>query len=150
MLRKIKIYFEQFISIKTSSPEDTQHALNLAVAAIMIEMVGIDNQIDSAELNQLNGVLMQQLNLKESEVLELNQLAQQELSNSTDYHQFTSLINAHFEPAQKRDIIESLWKIAFSDGKIDSHEEHFLRKIADLLFIPHSEFIQAKLKLISG
>lgn len=148
MLKKITLFFEQFISIETTSPEDEKHALNLAVAAIMIEMVGIDEQVEQSELAQLNHVLMSQLGLGESEVKKLSQLAQQELSNSIDYHQFTRLINSHFDMDKKYLIIESLWKIAYSDGRVDSHEEHFLRKISDLLFIPHSQFIKAKLKVL--
>ena len=148
MLNKIKLYFEQFISIETTSPEDEKHVLNLAVAAIMIEMIGIDNQVDHTELESLNKALMKQLKLDINEVRELNQLAQQELSSSTDYHQFTSLINSQFELTKKCEIIEGLWSLAYADGKIDSHEEHFLRKISELLHIPHSQFIKAKLNVI--
>jgi uncharacterized tellurite resistance protein B-like protein len=148
MLAKIKLYFEQFISIESTSPEDEKHALNLAIAAIMIEMIGIDNRVDKTEVESLNKTLMKQLKLDTNEVNELNQLAQQELSSSTDYHQFTSLINSHFELSKKCEIIEALWHLAYADRKIDSHEEHYLRKISELLHVPHSEFIKAKLKVI--
>jgi uncharacterized tellurite resistance protein B-like protein len=148
MLAKIKVYFEQFISIQTHSPEEESHALNLAVAAIMIEMIGIDNQVDQAEIESLNTALKNHLKIEENEVNQLRQLAQQSLSTSTDYHQFTSLINSHFELAKKYQIIEALWQLAYADGRIDSHEEHFLRKIAELLHVPHSQFIKAKLSVI--
>jgi uncharacterized tellurite resistance protein B-like protein len=148
MLTKIKLYFEQFICIETRSPEEEEHALNLAVAAIMIEMIGIDNQVDQSEIDSLNNTLVQQLKIDIDEVSQLSQLAQQELSNSTDYHQFTSLINSHFELTKKCQIIQALWQLAYADGEIDSHEEHFLRKISELLHIPHSQFIKAKLKVV--
>jgi len=148
MLNKIKSYFEQFISIETVSPEQEKHALNLAVAAIMLEMVQMDNTVKLSELARLDQVLIKQLEIEPTELEELNKLAKQELTNSVDYHQFTSLINEHFAMDKKCEVIQSLWQIAYADGKVDSHEEHFLRKISDLLFLPHSEFIKAKLRVI--
>lgn len=148
MLNKIKSYFDQFINQPAESEEAQAHALNLAVASIMLEMTAIDDQVTSAEIEQLNLTLEEQLGLSKSEISDLNHLARRELNNSVDYHQFTSLINRHFDMTKKCDIVEHLWKIAYADGKVDSHEEHFLRKIADLLFVPHSQFIKAKLRVL--
>ncbi len=38
-----------------------------------------------------------------------------------------------------------LWKVAYADGELASIEEHIIRKIADLLHLRHSEYIQTKL-----
>ena len=149
MLNKIKSYFESFINQPTESIEEQTHAINLAVAAIMLEMVSMDEQITASEIKQLNNTLEKQLKLSTSEITELNRLARQELNNSVDYHQFTSLINSQFEMNKKIEIIEHLWKVAYADGKVNSHEEHFLRKISDLLFVPHSEFIKTKLRVLA-
>ena len=35
----------------------------------------------------------------------------------------------------------AIWKIAFIDGVVDMHEEYLVRKIADLLHVPHTAFI---------
>jgi uncharacterized tellurite resistance protein B-like protein len=42
------------------------------------------------------------------------------------------------------EIIERLWQIAFADNHLDKHEEHLVRKVADLLHVPHRDFIAAK------
>lgn len=148
MLRKIQLYFKQFVIVETVSPEQEKHALNLAVAAIMLEMVAMDNHIKQEEIDRLHHVLKEQLDIDDDEISQLGELARQELNDSTDYYQFTSLINDHFDLPQKCKIIENLWHIAIADGKIDSYEEHYLRKIADLLFVPHSQFIKAKLRVL--
>jgi uncharacterized tellurite resistance protein B-like protein len=41
-------------------------------------------------------------------------------------------------------VIELLWRVALSDVHIDKYEEGLIRKVADLLFVPHVDFIQAK------
>ncbi|TQV75123.1 TerB family tellurite resistance protein [Aliikangiella marina] len=147
MLKKISVFFERFILVEEETV-DPQHALNLAIAAILIEMGRIDNQFDESERAKLNTILNQQYGISDDEISELTSLAEEELSDAVDYYQFTSLINQNFGRTEKVAMIEQLWNIAYSDGKIDSHEEHFLRKIADLLFVPHSEFIKAKLRIV--
>jgi len=67
----------------------------------------------------------------------------------TDYFQFTSLINKECSLEQKVRLIESLWKIAFIDGALDMNEEYLVRKIADLLHVPHIDFIMAKNRVAS-
>ena len=147
MLKKISVFFEQFILVEQETV-DPQHALNLAVAALLIEMGRMDNQFADEERSKLNQILNQQYGITEQEINQLTQLAEEELKDAVDYYQFTSLINQNFGREEKVAMIEQLWKIAYSDGKVDSHEEHYLRKIADLLFVPHSEFIKAKLRII--
>ncbi len=74
----------------------------------------------------------------------LVRLAEEELDGTVSYFEFTRLINEQFTMRQKAHIVELLWKVAFSDAKIDKYEEHYVRKIADLLYVPHREFIAAK------
>jgi uncharacterized tellurite resistance protein B-like protein len=38
-----------------------------------------------------------------------------------------------------------MWQVAYADGVISAHENHLMRKIADLLYIPHSDYITAKM-----
>jgi uncharacterized tellurite resistance protein B-like protein len=37
-----------------------------------------------------------------------------------------------------------LWQLAYADQTIDKFEEHLIRKLAELLHVPHKHFIQAK------
>jgi len=46
-------------------------------------------------------------------------------------------------------IVELLWKVAFADAVLDKYEEYFVRKIADLLYVSHKDYIQAKHKAAS-
>lgn len=147
MLKKITAFFEKHINY-TESETDNTHALNLATAALLIEMINIDNKVTTEEEEKLQDLLVSKYQLSSSEIAEITNLAKEELKDATDYYQFTQLINKRFEQAQKIQMIEYLWQLAFADGHIDSFEEHYLRKIAELLFVPHSEFIKAKLRVI--
>ena len=71
-------------------------------------------------------------------------LAEQEAHGANGYYQFTSLINKHCDQAQKVQIIENLWHVAMIDGHLDAHELHLMRKLADLLYIGHADYVAAK------
>ena len=61
-----------------------------------------------------------------------------------DFHQFTSLLNEHFSLEQKCKLIEYMWLIALSDGNLDAYEDQFIRKVADLMYLRHSELLSAR------
>lgn len=146
MLAKITLFFESFI-LEESPQASPQQRLNLAVAALMVEMLHADGEVTEQEQQRLQKILVGRYQLSQTQFNELTQLANDELEQATDYYQFTSLINENFDRIQRNKMIEQLWEIAFADGEVDSLEEHYLRKIADLLFVPHSEFIKAKLRV---
>ena len=75
---------------------------------------------------------------------ELLKLAETEHTESTDYFQFTRLINDHYDAKQKIELVEDLWRVAFSDGELDKYEEHVIRRLADLIHVSHKDFIAAK------
>jgi uncharacterized tellurite resistance protein B-like protein len=77
-------------------------------------------------------------------VAELLRCAERERADSTDYYQFTSLINGEYDGARKAELIELMWRIAYADDALHRYEEHLIRKIAELLYVPHSAFIAAK------
>ena len=41
--------------------------------------------------------------------------------------------------------MKALWEVAAEDGNIDKYEEHVIRKISELIYLPHKDFIRAKL-----
>jgi uncharacterized tellurite resistance protein B-like protein len=40
-----------------------------------------------------------------------------------------------------------MWRVAFADRRLDKYEEAQIRKIADLLYVPHKDFIRTKLRV---
>lgn len=146
MLQSIKRFFEQLAPKNEQTEQQKQHALHLAVSVLLVEMTRMDGQVCEQEKRHLNEVLDQQFQLSTQEKQELTDLASETLNDATDYYQFTSVINEHFEHPQKVQMIEQLWQVAFVDGKLDAHEEHYLRKIHSLLHVSHSDFMKTKHK----
>jgi uncharacterized tellurite resistance protein B-like protein len=143
MFNQIKLFFERHLAL--SSPEDTlEQKLQLATAALFLEMMSMDDNVDPKEQEIILSLIQQNFSLTAEQATSLIELAEQQRRLATDYFQFTSLINKEYSLEQKVRLIESLWKIAFIDGVLDMNEEYLVRKIADLLHVSHTAFILAK------
>lgn len=142
MLSEIKAFFEK--SMSADAEGDLDHKLQLATAALLIEMTKQDDQIDSVEVDTVKQVLVTHFDLTVSECEDLFALAEKEAADAVGYYQFTSLIAKQWTQTQKVQIIEFLWCVAYADQKLDALEEHMVRKISDLIYVSHKDFIQAK------
>jgi uncharacterized tellurite resistance protein B-like protein len=148
MLKAIKQFFDQNISPDVQV--DNDHRLKLATAALLIEMMKQDGETKDEEIEALNNALQTKFALSEKETHELIELASEEARQAVDFYQFTNLIHTHFSMEKKIKILEYLWTIAYADNHLDAHEEHMIRRIAELLYVPHKDFIKAKHKVLEN
>jgi len=147
MLTQIKHFFQSQLSDNVQPTSgNNQHQLNLACAALLIEVATIDNQFDQAELDTLSKQLVEQFNITQQACNELIALAKQEHKDATSTYQFTQLINNGFNEEQKFLLIRGMWLVAYADGNLDKYEEHIIRKVADLIHVSHAQFIKAKIE----
>ena len=144
MLAGIKDFFGQFIEPATRNEADAEKALQIATAALLLEMMRMDDRIAEAERHAVAETLRRQFGLDAGQVETLVALAGEEARQASDYYQFTSLINKSCDAGQKVRIVENMWRIAMIDGHLDAHELHLMRKIADLLYIGHADYVAAK------
>lgn len=149
MLNSIKSFFETHFQI-IETTDTTEHQLKLASAALLIEMMQQDGEIHEQEKQAVKTVLAQKFKLTKDELNELYELAEQEAHQATDFHQFTRLIAEHYSLPEKIKLVELLWQVAYADGHLDKYEEHMVRRIADLIYVSHSDFMQAKHRVIGG
>lgn len=63
---------------------------------------------------------------------------------------FTSLMNDQFTQAQKIQVVEFMWQVAYADGTLDANENHLISKIAGLLHVTQGEYIAAKMRAKEG
>lgn len=148
MLSTFKSFFDRnFSKTTTEAPDDTAKKLNLASAALMIEVMNSDHQLDDREAAEFMRVLKDELSISSDEINELAALAEKQAKDATSLYEFTRLINDHFDYSQKTDLIENMWRIAFSDETLDKYEDNLIRKVSELIYVSHSDFIQSKLKV---
>lgn len=141
MLAKI----QQFITKLSVAEEDDSHSIEVSAAVLLFEVMKADGLIAEQEKEQLTQVLLREFSLTATEVNEVIDQASYLSEHAHDFYQFTSTVNQHFSAEQRIQMVKCLWQLAYADGSLSSIEEHVIRKIADLLHLRQSEFIQAKL-----
>jgi uncharacterized tellurite resistance protein B-like protein len=149
MLNAIREFFDQNVGAAAAAG-DERHAIELATAALLVETVRLDGEIDEAERAAAHRAVRAKFGLDEAAAATLIRLAEEEARDATGYYQFTSLINRQFSASQKERVIELMWQVAYADEALSAHEQHVVRKIADLLHVPHRAYIAAKLRARSA
>ena len=145
MLKSLKVFFER--SIQDSADQGMSvldNRVELAAAVLMIEISLADSSIDNAELAVIKKALIAHFNIGADQVDELIDLARREVDLAVSLHDFTRMLNDSMDASEKIQVIELLWQVAFADAVLDKYEEYYIRKIADLLYISHKDYIRTK------
>lgn len=145
MLSKLNNFLSRAIgsSITEIRPD---HTLQLATAVLLIEVMRSDADSTEEEQAAILNILKKRFSLSDLEVVHLSELGHKTVKGAHDFHQFTSLINQELEVAEKVRIIEYMWQVAYADNQVSAHENHLMRKVADLLYISHGDYIAAKIR----
>lgn len=122
----------------------TEEQRRLACAALLIEVAIIDNEFDAEEFEALQSILQNQFGIPAEDCEALTTLAQSECEESTSMYQFTQLVNEHCSQEEKFDLVKGMWTIAYADDDLDKYEEYIIRKVAELIYLSHGDFIRAK------
>ncbi len=147
MLKSIKSYFEEKLKQEEDDNGVSATSSNLASAALLIEVMKSDHELDQRETDEFMTLLQESLDIPPEELQTMRNLAEEEAQQATSLYEFTRLINDEYNYEQKVQLIENMWRIAFSDEELDKYEEHLIRKVSELIYVSHSDFIKAKLKV---
>ncbi len=148
MISTVKQFFEKHVRSSTGNAKSvSEHSLQIATAALLIEMMRADAEISGDEQKKITETIRTKFKLTDTETAELLQLAEEKIWKSTGYFEFTSLLNKGLSHDQKIKVVEHLWDVAFADAILDKHEEYMVRKIAGLIHVSHKDFIETKLRV---
>lgn len=115
---------------------------------LLVEVARADYAIDEEELVAVANAASQVSTLARGEIDQIVADALQEVGDNVSYHEHVAYINKEFTLEQKRDLLEKMWQIAYADEHLDKYEEAFIRRFADLIYMKHREFIQAKHRVL--
>ncbi|MDX1490041.1 MAG: TerB family tellurite resistance protein [Pseudohongiellaceae bacterium] len=147
MLAAIKSFFDERMQEKAQeTQEQAKTRFAFASAALLVELMKSDKDIDERERQAIRQVLSESFDLKSTELEEVLKLAELETEDASCLFEFTSLINEQYSYEERVKLLENLWLVAFADSALDKYEEHLIRKVADLIYVNHSDFIRTKLK----
>jgi len=145
MLRALQDLFTAVTSGPAADPADQEHALQLACAVLLVEVMRAEPDMPETERAAVLAALRRKFTLAPDELERLVELAEEKARTANDFFGFTSTLNDRFTHPQKVRIIELMWGVAYADGEIDAGENHVISKVAGLLHVTHGEYIAAKM-----
>lgn len=110
---------------KSGEPTGTES--QLAVIAVLLQIVTVDNRIGNGELETLFASLCRELDIAESAVSELFEITEFLLKeDSTRLQKYVELVAEKFSPSQKIRVVGLAWKIAMADGVLSTNESELI------------------------
>jgi len=148
MLKPLKDLFDALMppAAAVESPADARQRLHLAAAVLLVEVMRADAELNASERSAVIATLQDKFAVTDDAVRHLIDLAHKTSNEAGDYFAFTSRINDGFTMEQKILLVEYMWRVAYSDGTLSAHENHLMRKVADLLHVPHGAYVHAKMR----
>lgn len=131
------------MSVETPNKE---RLLQVATATLLLEVVRADFEVQQSEVNKLYELIGNHFLLDKRELEQIINEASEEAEHLVSLQHITRQLNEHFSEAEKTRVIEMMWEVVFADGNLDHYEEHLIRQVAELLYLPHSVFIKARHK----
>lgn len=124
-------------------------SLERLTALLLVEVARSDSDVDEAELAAIARAIQgSSPSIEAEEITDIIATARADADLTISFHEHIRQINKEFDRAQKLLLIEQMWRVAYADGDLDKYEEYTIRKMCDLLFVEHQEFIKAKLRIL--
>jgi uncharacterized tellurite resistance protein B-like protein len=117
----------------------------LAAAVLLLEIARADYAHHDAERAALRAGLAREFPVSEAALDALLSQAELRAKQSVSLYDFVKTLNDTMAQDAKRGLLRLLWDVAHADGRVDPHEEHLIRRLADLLHLSHADFIRGKL-----
>ena len=144
MLKRIKSVFDKLLAENKSPHCKGAISRELAVTVLLVEVMYADHKLVESERSEIAGLLTDLYGLTDTDAQRHIVMAEAVMDDAVSLHQYTSSVNTLLSYSDKLLFIESLWRVVYADGQVDKYEEHLVRRIADLIYVSHNDFIKAK------
>lgn len=127
-----------------TSAKDHGPRIEVAACVVLLEAAYADYKCTDDELEHVVATMKDIFGITEPQARELLDMAHEEREQTADVYGFTRAINEGFPLAEKLKVMEALWKVMYTDGIIEKHEDALGRKVAHLLRLERKEALGAK------
>ena len=136
MLDRIKTLLTGTTADSGGRAEDPEEArLRSAAAVLLVEAASLDGELDAQEREAIAQILSERFDLTATEVEELTAAAEHRASETVELYSLTRVLKDSLSPAERIEIVEMLWAVAYADGELHHYEDSLVRRVAGLLYV---------------
>jgi uncharacterized tellurite resistance protein B-like protein len=133
------------IKVRNSEDNSEKKKLQIATCAIFLEMAKSDDNCTEEEHKEIVSVMQRTFNLEKEYVDDLIDLTKTRLEQSISIYEFTGIINTNFTSDEKFELMKNLWRLIYTDQKLDKYEDQLVKKLGTMIHLEHKDVIGAKL-----
>lgn len=146
MLKTLKSLLADNLKTSSQNPPADEHLLPAAAAMLLLEVAWADHDMSDAEIELVTTRVRDLFKLDDQLVAEVVADARVRHESSVGVYEYTQTLHAGLDDTEKYALLVALWQLALSDHELHTLEEHSIRRISELLYVPHKRFIRAKLE----
>lgn len=139
-----KLFDENDGAAARAIPERERHHLQIAVASLLHEASRVDLDERREEHSAAERALQDLFGLPADDRAAVLAEGRRKAQQLVSYFAPVSIIKRGYAVAERVRFIEHLWRIAYADGRLDPYEDHFVRKIAHLLYVTNTQCMVAR------
>ncbi|MCB1182117.1 TerB family tellurite resistance protein [bacterium] len=145
MFGSLKQFFDEKLAPAAAVSEEER--LQVATCALLLEVAHADDDYSEDEVQTVMAVVGRRFGLSAAETSGLLAVADEERRRSGDLYQFARLVNDSYTRERKLAIVELLWRVVYSDGVLESHEDALMHKLGTLLGVRLDELMALKVQV---
>tara|TARA_Y100000590_G_scaffold362779_1_gene420126 strand:+ start:222 stop:629 length:408 start_codon:yes stop_codon:yes gene_type:complete len=119
----------------------------ISATALLLSISNADEMIDDNEVSLIQEIIIDFFEVDKCDCQEIINSSLYKLKKSTDIYEFGKILNNAFTYNDKVDFICCAFEIAYSDGNLHFKEEHFIKKISNILNVEHADLIHSKVEM---
>jgi uncharacterized tellurite resistance protein B-like protein len=131
-----------------AAPARPHDPLRMATAAVLLDIGYADGTLSPDEDVDLVTYLKRAFNLGDEDARDLVNAAQEIRNRTIDHFAMTNFIRHNATLEERIEIVRTMWRMVYSDGKLTDYENYLVRKLADLLGLEHHVMIDAKVAVL--
>ena len=116
----------------------------LSATALLLSISKADETIDNNEISLIKNIIIDFFEVSTNDSIEIVDISLNVLNQSTDIYEFGRTLNKSFSYSDKVDFICCAFEVAYADNTLHFKEEHFIKKISNILGVEHSDLVNSK------
>ena len=149
MINRIKsLFVDHNARLTAAEPHHTVDEFHLAAAALLVHAALIDAHFGDDERATIIRLIESRLELSPEESHALFDAAHEEADRSIQLHGFTHTIKNGFSYEERVELIEMLWEVVYTDGKLDEFESQLMRRIGGLIYVDDRDRAMARKRVL--
>jgi uncharacterized tellurite resistance protein B-like protein len=124
----------------------SERELQMATAVLLVQVLRSDLSVKDDEITAVAQGVGEVLGLPAEDAVRLMRLAARRARTSDALRLAAERLDQHLTRAQRVELVEWLWRIAFADAELLAAEEFVVRKVAELLGLGTADLVEAKVR----